>query len=47
MGVVMEASSGKKAVKKVTKRQINMATGNLASYSAMMNGPHQLVQFQK
>ena len=47
IGAAMEDSSGQKAVKKVAKRQINMATGNVASYSALMNGPHQLVQFQQ
>ena len=47
MGAIMEASNGHKAIKKVAKRRINMATGNVASYSALMNGPHQLEQFQQ
>ena len=47
MGAVMEASRGQKSVKKVIKRRINVATGNVASYSALMNGLHQLVQFQQ
>ena len=47
MGAVMEAISGKNAVKRVAKRQINMATRNVENYSALMNGPHQLVRFHQ
>jgi hypothetical protein len=47
MGSIMEAASGKKAVKKIAKRRLDMSRGNVASYSAMLNGPHQLAQFQE
>ena len=47
MGVVMKYSSGQKDVKKVAKRQINISTGNVTSYSYLMNVPLQFVQFQK
>ena len=43
MGGVMEDSSGYKAIKRFTKQQISMDTRNLASYSSLINGPHQLV----
>ena len=43
----MEASSRQKAIKRLSKQKINMATGNVASYSDFLNGPHQLVYFQQ
>ena len=47
MVALMEASSGKNSVKKVVKEKINMDTGNVASYPALMNVTYQLVQFQQ
>ena len=44
MGVVMEASSAQKSAKRVFKKRINMYTGNVASYSDLINGPHQILQ---
>ena len=47
MGAVMEDSSVYKAVKRIYKQWINMATGNEANYSDLTNGPHELVKFQQ
>ncbi len=45
MGSIMEAATGNKAIKKVAKRRLDISRVNVASYSAMMNGPHELEQF--
>ena len=43
----MEDVSGHKDVKNVTKKKINMDTGNVAIYSYLINGTHKLLYFQK
>ena len=47
MGVVIASSSAQEVVKRVSKRKINMDTGNVASYSVLMNGLYQLVHFKQ
>ena len=47
MGSIMESASRSKAIKKIAKRQLDMFRGNVASYSALLNGPHELAQFQE
>jgi glycerol dehydrogenase-like iron-containing ADH family enzyme len=47
MGAIMDAASGNKAIKKIAKRRLDMSRANVASYSALLNGPQQLAQFQE
>ncbi len=47
MGSTMEAASGNKAIQKIAKRGLDMSRGNVASYLSLLNGPHQLAQFQE
>jgi len=39
IGAVMEACSGAKAKKRITKRRTDVVTGNINSYACVCNGP--------